>query len=130
MRAEFESGLLTAKSVIIADDMADARAVAAIFLGELGMTVYEAENGLEALNLCKDRAIDLILLDVRMPKLSGKALISQIRALHKSVPILAITGDKSSVVDETENLILDINAYLIKPYQPRQLLTAITSLLA
>jgi two-component system autoinducer 1 sensor kinase/phosphatase LuxN len=130
LKADLERGLLTAKSVIIADDMADAWAVAAILLGELGMTVYEAENGLETLSLCKEHAVDLILLDVRMPKLSGKELIAQIKTLHKSVPILAITGDKSSVVDGAENLLLDINAYLIKPYQPRQLVSLIASLIA
>lgn len=133
MKAELARGQFAAKSVIIADDMADARAVAAILMRELGMTVYEAEDGLETLSLCKAHQVDLILLDVRMPKLSGQDLISQIRSSSQSyehVPILAVTGDKSSVVDSAENLLLDISAYLIKPYQPKFLIDVIDGLLS
>lgn len=133
MKAELARGQFAAKSVIIADDMADARAVAAILMRELGMTVYEAEDGLETLSLCKAHQVDLILLDVRMPKPSGQDLISQIRSSSQSyehVPILAVTGDKSSVVDSAENLLLDISAYLIKPYQPKFLIDVIAGLLS
>lgn len=133
MKAELAREHFAAKSVIIADDMADARAVAAILMRELGMTVYEAEDGLETLSLCKAHQVDLILLDVRMPKLSGQDLISQIRSSSQSyehVPILAVTGDKSSVVDSAENLLLDISAYLIKPYQPKFLIDVIDGLLS
>jgi two-component system cell cycle sensor histidine kinase/response regulator CckA len=68
--------------------------VATTFLQRLGYKVYSAADGLEGLEIFKknNNTIDLVILDVIMPRMSGREALKEMRAINPSVPALFITG--------------------------------------
>lgn len=78
--------------VIVADDEEMVRKVIRQVLEKKGHSVFEAENGQEALELCFEALPDLLVTDLLMPEKSGLAAIVEIRAKLPDLPILAISG--------------------------------------
>lgn len=96
----------------------------------LGYTVTVAEDGKEAVEMAASELPDLIVMDILLPKVSGLEAVSRIRSnpKTKSIPILAATalalpGDKKKCLDG------GCNAYIAKPFAPKQLVAAIEKLL-
>jgi CheY-like chemotaxis protein len=102
--------------VLIADDVASNRLLIKEFLAPLPITTIEAENGEDAVLLTRKHLPDVILLDIRMPVLSGSDAMKQIREDQhtQSIPIIALTA--SSMKGEREKMLdLGFSAYLTKP---------------
>ncbi|WP_072780423.1 ATP-binding protein [Flavobacterium haoranii] len=96
---------------------------------ETDFEIEFAENGLQALDLVKEKSFDLILMDLHMPFLDGYETVKLIRQeLQLSMPIIALTAN--SLIKEKEVcLALGMNDYLAKPFKTNELLTKIVSLL-
>jgi len=115
--------------VLLADDSAMNRDVAAAFLHAAGHTVVEAADGEAALRLVAAEAFDVVLMDLRMPVLDGVEATRHIRALpgqHGQTPIIAVTAD----VQEDRGAALrsaGFQAWLIKPIDQASLLAAVTA---
>lgn len=91
-----------------------------IFLEKKGYEVVTATNGQDALDLCRERAFDLIFIDENMPGLSGLETLSLIKEMNPTIPIVMVTKS------EEENLMNQaigskIADYLIKPVNPNQI---------
>jgi CheY-like chemotaxis protein len=102
--------------VLIADDVANNRLLIKEFLAPWPFTTIEAENGEDAVLLTRKHLPDVILLDIRMPVLSGSDAMKQIRQDQhtRSIPIIALTA--SSMKGEREKMLdLGFSAYLTKP---------------
>ncbi len=103
--------------VLVADDDEMVRGLLAGHVEALGHTVLEAETGIAALAQMRREPPDLLLLDMRMPGLSGSEVLSRLRAEPRlrEVPVLVITG-----VDEPEAAAECIRAgavdYIVKPF--------------
>jgi CheY-like chemotaxis protein len=69
------------KTVLIVDDHASMRATLTRMVTKKGFSAESAENGLEAVDKCKEKVYDLIVLDIRMPELNGVEALAQIREL-------------------------------------------------
>jgi signal transduction histidine kinase/ActR/RegA family two-component response regulator len=113
--------------VLVADDNATNRFVAARLLEMFGCTHELVENGAEALESARTRPFDLILMDVKMPVMDGVAATRAIRALSGPagrVPILALTANADER-DAAEYNAAGINGVAQKPIQPDVLLNAI-----
>ncbi len=82
------------ETILIVEDDGEYRKVATTFLQRLGYKVYSAADGLEGLEIFKEKAkgIDLVILDVIMPRMSGREALREMRAINPSVPALFITG--------------------------------------
>lgn len=119
--------------VLVIDDMAANRILLGKFLKSAGYVVSEATNGIEALELLRDGAVqpDLIITDVEMPVMDGITLIEQIRYLDSpvaGVPIITASGNADEPM-KTEALRAGTNTFLTKPFDLKALQKAISSLL-
>ena len=118
----------TAQQILVVDDDADIREVLRIQLENKGYSVWSAINGNDAVAaVTKNPDIDLIILDIMMPGLSGIDACTQIRKIS-SAPVLFLTakseeGDKRSAYENGGD------DYLVKPFSQAELLMKVRSLL-
>lgn len=118
--------------VLVVDDNAANRFVAAKLLEMFNCTVELAENGQEALDAVSNRPFDLALMDIKMPVMDGIAATRAIRALPgpaARLPILALTANADES-DELDYVAAGMNGVAQKPIQPDALLNAIRLVLA
>ena len=110
------------KLLIVEDEASIAEVVIAYAKREGYETVY-ASDGLSALDIFEHDDIDLVILDLMLPKLNGEEVCRRIRE-KSSVPIIMLTA-KSSESDVVEGLDLGANDYVAKPFSPRVLMARI-----
>lgn len=117
--------------ILIAEDEPDIRDLVAFTLRFAGYEVVAGANGEEAVQLAKKENPDLILLDVRMPRMTGYAACKEIKAdpVLKDVPVVFLTarGQESEIRDGME---AGAEEYLLKPFAPNQLTERVRSVLA
>ncbi|RYL92900.1 response regulator transcription factor [Sporolactobacillus sp. Y61] len=107
-------------TVLVVDDDREIRDVIGIYLSNEGMHVLKAENGLEALNILKNHEnIQLILLDIMMPRLDGIQATIKIRE-QRNIPIIMISA-KSEDMDKILGLQIGADDYVTKPFNPLEL---------
>lgn len=109
----------TAK-ILVVDDNSDIRDLIVHILNADGFHVYSASDGSSALSILKANSIELVLLDVMMPGMSGLDLLREIRTgsekrLHE-IPVMMITA-KSLTEDIDAALAIGANSYLVKPFR-------------
>jgi DNA-binding response OmpR family regulator len=93
-----------------------------------GWTVVSAENGAMALELARDPALDLMILDVMLPKLSGLDVCRQLRGAGSDLPIIMLTA-RGQEVDRVLGLKLGADDYVTKPFSFTELLARAEALL-
>ena len=115
--------------VLIVDDEPRMRKLVKDFLVAKGYSILEAEDGEKALNVFKEnkKDIDLILLDVMMPKLDGWSVLRQIRQ-ESNVPIIMLTA-RGEEQDELFGFELGVDEYITKPFSPKILVARVEAIL-
>lgn len=113
--------------LVVEDDRAVARGLE-YGLRDEGFTVLWAETGQQALDLARTHNPDLVLLDIRLPDISGFDVCRQIRAEGMHQPILMLTA-RDEEVDKVLGLELGADDYVVKPYSLRELISRIRALL-
>lgn len=114
--------------ILIVDDDPDIREVLSVLLGSEGYNVTTAEDGMTALEkLKKDKKIDLVILDIMMPGMSGVEVCEKIREISL-IPVLFLTA-KSQDQDKVEAYTGGGDDYLVKPFSQIELLMKVKSLL-
>lgn len=103
-----------AQTVLVVDDDAAHRTMLRTLLGGWGYTIQEADDGDTAIQRVQERAYDLILMDVRMVRVSGPEALRQIKAYNPVIPIIIMTA-YSSVETAVETLKNGAYDYLTKP---------------
>ena len=78
--------------ILIVDDEAHMRELIANMIEPLGHEVVVVTNGVEAIKVCKDTTVDLIITDIVMPDKNGIDLIMEIKKEHPDTPVIAISG--------------------------------------
>lgn len=108
------------------DDSASMRQMVAFTLKSAGHSVTEASDGNEALTLAKSAQFDLVLSDVNMPNMDGLSLARELRSLpnFKFTPILMLTTE-SGMDKKTEGKAAGATGWIVKPFNPDQLLATI-----
>ena len=116
-------------TVLIVDDEARMRKLIKDFLKVKGYHILEAENGEKALEVFETEGnkINLILLDVMMPKLDGWSVLRQIRQTSK-VPIIMLTA-RGEEQDELFGFELGVDEYIAKPFSPKILVARVEAIL-
>jgi two-component system response regulator VicR len=113
--------------LVIEDERAIARGLE-YGLTQEGFTVLVAENGQRALQLTRTQDPKLILLDLRLPDISGFDVLRQLRAEGKRQPVLVLTA-LDEQVDKVLGLELGADDYVVKPFDLRELIARIRALL-
>jgi CheY-like chemotaxis protein len=119
------------KRVLIVEDQADIRDLIRMSLEHGGYEIHEAEDGDQGLQMARRLAPDLILLDVMMPgNLDGLAVCKHLKAdpLRKRTKVVMLSA-KNLAADKQAGLSAGADAYLVKPFSPRQLLQSVAKVI-
>lgn len=117
-------------SILAVDDSASMRQMVSFALKNAGHDVVEAADGEDALKAAQSNKVGLVITDVNMPKMDGIALIRELRALpnYKFTPILMLTTE-SAPEKKQEGKAAGATGWLVKPFNPEQLLSTIGKVL-
>lgn len=114
-------------NILIAEDDLDIIELLSLYLTGEGYTVLPAENGRQALEIIQTQPVDLAILDLMMPQLSGYDVLKQIRAEY-SIPVIILSA-KDLDADKILGLNLGADAYLTKPFNPLEVVAYVKSAL-
>lgn len=114
------------KNILVVDDEIKIVEVISLYLKNEGYEVVFATNGREAIDKYKSNDIDLIILDLMLPDISGEDVCREIREIS-DVPIVMLTAktDESSVLNGYS---LGSDDYITKPFSPKQLVAKVNAL--
>jgi two-component system chemotaxis sensor kinase CheA len=114
--------------ILIVDDSKTDRSIMKNSIKPLGVTVLEAADGVEALNMIKnsDHPFDACLIDIEMPKMDGYTLASEIRKYNKyrNMPLIAVTS-RTGKTDRMRGVEVGMSEYITKPYSPDYLMNVV-----
>ncbi len=113
--------------ILVVEDEASFSEALEFLLGKEGFSVVTADTGTDALKKFEQGGIDLVLLDLMIPEVSGTEVCRQIRAKSR-VPIIMLTA-KDSEVDKVVGLEIGADDYVTKPYSSRELVARIRAVL-
>nr|WP_319488333.1 response regulator transcription factor [uncultured Caproiciproducens sp.] len=113
------------KCILIVDDDREIVRAIAILLEKEGYTALCAYNGLEAVDAAMNNEIQLIVIDVMMPKLNGLSAVMKIRE-KRNIPIIVLSA-KSEDTDKILGLSMGADDYVTKPFNPMELVARVRS---
>ena len=118
-----------AKTIMIVDDSGSMREMIAFVLKGAGYDVVDACDGQDALSKLTGKKINLIISDVNMPKLDGIGLVKAVKQLpnYKFTPIVMLTTE-SQQTKKQEGQAAGAKGWIVKPFNPEQLLAAVEKL--
>ncbi|NOQ76636.1 MAG: response regulator, partial [Methylococcaceae bacterium] len=107
---------MTNQSILVVDDEAKMRRLLEIMLTQMGYVVYQAADGQEALDFLNNQAVDLVITDLRMPKIDGIELLRQLRERNNEVSVIVVTayGTVETAVDTMKYGACD---YIVRPFE-------------
>ena len=114
-------------TILIVDDETKIREVLREYAEFEGYKTLEAENGMDAVRIARDNDVDLIIMDVMMPKLDGYSAVKEIRKT-KDLPVLML----SARVEEYDKLFgFEIGAddYVTKPFSPKEVMARVAAII-
>lgn len=114
-------------TILIVDDDINILNLVHIHLSEQGYHVFQAKDGMEALDILKKEACDLAIVDVMMPFMDGYALTKEIRK-EFDIPVILLTA-KNQIEDKEKGFQAGTDDYLVKPFEPKELSFRIKALL-
>jgi len=117
------------KTILIVDDSASVRQVVSIALKQAGHEVISASDGQEALDALDGRKLHLVISDLNMPRLDGISFVQQMKAkpAYKFTPVIMLTTEMADTKKQ-EGKLAGVKAWVVKPFQPLQLLDAVSKL--
>jgi two-component system cell cycle response regulator DivK len=118
------------KKILVVEDTEDNRQILRDLLGMAGYDMVEAHDGAEGVAKAAEHKPDLILMDIQMPVMDGYEATRRIKANPdlKTIPIVAVTSYALSG-DEQKTRDAGCDAYIAKPYSPRQMLAKVREIL-
>jgi two-component system alkaline phosphatase synthesis response regulator PhoP len=118
------------KKILIVDDEENFRYLLKMNFVRSGFQCLEAGDGIEALKITREQKPDLIILDLKLPKLPGEEVCKEIKSDKEisNIPIIMLTG-KSSVVDRVVGKVVGADCYLHKPCEMNILLENVNKLI-
>jgi two-component system chemotaxis response regulator CheY len=118
------------KKILTVDDSTSMRQMVRATLESAGYRVVEAVDGQEALDFARQQSVDLVISDVNMPRMDGIRLVSELRGLssYRLTPLLLLTTE-SSQEKKMEGKKAGATGWIVKPFNPTQLLATLNRLL-
>lgn len=113
--------------ILVVDDEKEIRDLIEIYLKNEGYTVIKSSNGEESLEILQKEQIQLIVLDIMMPKMDGMEVCRKVRE-YLNIPILMLSA-KSEDMDKIQGIMTGADDYLTKPFNPLELSVRVRALL-
>jgi DNA-binding response OmpR family regulator len=113
--------------LLITDDEEKIRALIIKYAIFEGHTAVEAANGMEAVELCRKEAFDIIIMDVMMPELDGFSAVKEIKK-SQNIPVLMLSA-RGEEYDKIHGFELGIDDYVVKPFSPKELMMRIDAIM-
>ncbi len=113
--------------ILVVDDEKMIRNVIKEYAEFDGFEVTEAEDGMEAVEICRREDFDLIVMDIMMPRLDGYSAIKEIRKT-KQIPVIMLSA-RGEEYDKLFGFEIGIDDYVVKPFSPKELLARIKAVL-
>ena len=110
-------------TILVVDDELLIRKVIREYLESENYKVLEAENGLDALRVLSSNKVNLIILDIMMPKMDGFACLEEIRKT-KDIPVIMLSAMKEET-DKLNSFNLGVDDYVTKPFSPKELIAKV-----
>jgi twitching motility two-component system response regulator PilG len=119
------------KKILVVEDSPTTRKVVVLTLKQKGYKMIEAQDGLEALSKIDEERPDLVLLDIILPKMDGYKILSIIKENEelKDIPVVMLTS-KDGLIDKFKGKLAGSDAYLTKPFEPRDLISTVRKYIA
>ena len=112
-------------NILVCDDDKDIVEAIGIYLEQEGYTVIKAYDGVEAINVLRSQPVDLLIIDIMMPKLDGIRATLKIRE-ENPLPIIILSA-KSEDADKILGLNVGADDYVTKPFNPLELVARVKS---
>ncbi len=118
------------KTALVVDDSPSIRQLVAYTLTGAGFEVVQSSNGAEALSSAEGRTVQIVITDLNMPVMDGLTLVRQLRTKpnFKFVPILLLTTEANDA-KKAEGKAAGATGWLVKPFNPQQMLQVIAKVL-
>ena len=110
-------------NILVAEDEAELREILKVTLEQQGYRAILASDGNEAIKKIEKKSFQMALIDIKMPGVSGKELVSKIKQINPRVPIVIITG--SPDFKEEMSLKKQVYEYIYKPFRLNELVKII-----
>ncbi len=114
-------------TLLIVDDESRIRTLIAKYAAFDGYATEEAENGMAAVEMCRKKHYDLIIMDVMMPELDGFSAVREIRKTD-NVPVIMLSA-RGEEYDRIHGFELGIDDYVVKPFSPKELMMRVAAVL-
>ncbi len=112
-------------TILIADDDREIANLVAIHLEKEGYHIIKVSDGQEAVEVIQAQPIDLLILDIMMPKMDGYEVTRRIREKH-NMPIIFLSA-KTSDFDKVQGLVIGADDYMTKPFTPIELVARVNA---
>jgi len=113
---------------MIVEDNANQRKLMSAVLSQYGYTVVAASDGIEALDVLDKKHVDLIILDIMMPRMDGFEFTETLRRSGCNIPILMVSA-KQSPLDKRKGFIIGTDDYMTKPVDEEEMVLRVGALL-
>ena len=115
-------------NVLVVEDDKNLKKLMVTYLKRNNYTVFEANNGVQALDIIDKQYIDLVISDIMMPEMDGYQLLNELRTSNYEIPIMLITA-KSDIRDKKQGFILGADDYMVKPIDMEEMVLRVSVLL-
>lgn len=112
--------------ILVVDDEVNIRNVIKEYAKFEGYEVEEAGNGMQAVEICKEKDFDIIIMDVMMPKIDGFSAIKEIRKT-KNIPVLMLSA-RGEEYDKLFGFEIGIDDYVVKPFSPKEVMARVAAI--
>ena len=113
--------------ILVVDDEERIRTLIQKYAQFEAHTVFEASNGLEAVELCRKKAFDLIIMDIMMPELDGFSAVKEIRKTA-STPVIMLSA-RGEEYDKIHGFELGVDDYVVKLFSPKELMMRVDAIM-
>ncbi len=114
--------------LLVVDDEKEIRNLIMKYATFEGYDVSCAEDGMKAVEMCRNNVYDLIVMDIMMPELDGFSAVAMIRK-NSSVPVIMLSA-RGEEYDRIHGFEIGVDDYVVKPFSPRELMLRINAVLA
>lgn len=114
-------------SILVVDDETKIREIIEKYATFEGHRVTQAKDGMEAVNICREKSFDIIIMDVMMPELDGFSACKEIRK-HCDTPVIMLSA-RGEEYDKIHGFEIGVDDYVVKPFSPKELMMRVNAVM-